>query len=102
MFVCTSMDPTAFVQQAVSHELSDFFIQSYSGVLDKRQLIGDILETHQLCQTDTIFVGDMVHDVETAHHGGIASLAVLTGYNTREELSSVSPTRIVQDYSCFV
>jgi ADP-ribose pyrophosphatase YjhB (NUDIX family) len=38
----------------------------------------------------------MQHDVETAHHGGIHSCAVLTGYNTLEQLRAAEPDLIVE------
>jgi phosphoglycolate phosphatase len=31
---------------------------------------------------ETIFVGDMQHDVDTAHSVGVFSVAVLSGYNS--------------------
>ena len=39
----------------------------------------------------------MTHDVETARHGGIASIAVLTGYNHPEILATVRPDLTVPD-----
>jgi ADP-ribose pyrophosphatase YjhB (NUDIX family) len=38
----------------------------------------------------------MEHDIETARHGGIHSCAVLTGYNTLEQLRSAKPDLIVE------
>ena len=54
-------------------------------------MIHQILEAHQLNPELTAFVGDMTHDVETARHGGITSIAVLTGYNHPEVLAALSP-----------
>ena len=49
------------------------------------------------CEPDeTLFIGDMQHDIETAHHGGIHSCAVLTGYNTLEQLRAAQPDLIVE------
>jgi ADP-ribose pyrophosphatase YjhB (NUDIX family) len=38
----------------------------------------------------------MEHDIETAQHGGIHSCAVLTGYNTLEQLRVAQPDLIVE------
>ena len=46
---------------------------------------------------ETLFVGDMEHDIETARHGGIYSCAVLTGYNTLDQLRSANPDLIVEN-----
>jgi ADP-ribose pyrophosphatase YjhB (NUDIX family) len=45
---------------------------------------------------ETLFVGDMQHDIKTARHGGIHSCAVLTGYNTLEQLRAAQPDLIVE------
>lgn len=99
IFVCTSMDTAAFEDQASSHKLDHFFQQTYSSVLNKKKLITQILQEHQLTPSETIFIGDMIHDIETAHHGEIDSLAVLTGYNTKAELESARPSYLVRNYS---
>jgi len=48
---------------------------------------------------ETLFIGDMEHDIETARHGGIHSCAVLTGYNTLEQLREAKPDLIVEHLS---
>lgn len=96
-FVLTSMDPGAFERQLDEFGLRHFFETTYSGVIDKRELIHHILKTHQLEASETAFVGDMTHDVDTARHGGIASIAVLTGYNHPEVIAGARPDITVSD-----
>lgn len=96
-FVLTSMDPTAFERQLDEFGMRQLFEATYAGVVDKRELIHHILESHGLKADETAFVGDMIHDVETARHGGIASIAVLTGYNHPEILAEVRPDITVND-----
>ncbi|MES2474380.1 MAG: HAD hydrolase-like protein [Verrucomicrobiota bacterium] len=96
-FVLTSMDTLAFERQMDDFGFRHHFEATYSGVLDKREIIHRILETHGLDPAETAFVGDMTHDVETARHGGIASIAVLTGYNHAEILAAVRPDITVPD-----
>jgi phosphoglycolate phosphatase-like HAD superfamily hydrolase/8-oxo-dGTP pyrophosphatase MutT (NUDIX family) len=96
-FVLTSMDPLAFERQLDDFGFRDLFEATYAGVLDKREVIHWILETHDLDPAETAFVGDMTHDVETARHGGVASIAVLTGYNHPEVLAAVRPDITVPD-----
>lgn len=96
-FVLTSMDRPAFERQLDAFGLRTSFEATYAGVLDKRELIHRILTTHGLDPAETAFVGDMTHDVETARHGGIASIAVLTGYQHPEILAAVRPDLTVPD-----
>jgi phosphoglycolate phosphatase len=96
-FVLTSMDSTAFERQVDAFGLRALFEATYSGVLDKREVIHGILTTHNLDPAATAFVGDMIHDVETARYGGIASIAVLTGYTPPEILARGRPDLTVPD-----
>ena len=81
----------AFKEQLEELKLVDSFEATYSGILDKRKVIGEILSSPRLTNSLTVFVGDMVHDIETAHHGKITSIGVLTGYNHREVLMEAKP-----------
>lgn len=90
-FVLTSMDPGAFERQLDEFGFREFFEATYSGVQDKRELIHWLLESNRLAPAETAFVGDMTHDVETAKWGGLASIAVLTGYNHPEVLAVAEP-----------
>lgn len=96
-FVLTSMDTLAFERQLDAFAFRPFFEATYSGVLDKREIIHEIIKSHGLDPAETAFVGDMTHDVETARHGGISSIAVLTGYNHAEILAAVRPDITVPD-----
>lgn len=96
-FVLSSMDAIAFSRQLAEFGLERHFEATYAGVLDKRHMIGQIMETHGLHPDETAFVGDMIHDVETARHAGMTSIAVLTGYNHAEVLASVRPDLTVPD-----
>lgn len=102
MFVLTSMDATAFGRQLDEFGMRHYFEETYAGVLDKRDLIHHIIETHALLKEETAFVGDMTHDVETAKHGGISSIAVLTGYHHAEVLAAVRPDITVPDLGVLV
>lgn len=99
LYILSSMDEQGFEAQAKILGLDGYFEETYAGVLDKREVIGQMMETHSMGQQDTVFVGDMTHDVETAHHAGVMSIGVLTGYNTAELLGSSEPDIMVKDLS---
>ena len=71
------------------------FEREYVRVMDKRKKIANILAENNLDAAQTIFIGDMQHDIETAHAGGVHSCGVLTGYNTAEQLAAAMPEMIV-------
>ena len=76
-----------------------FLDKPYTDVWDKRKKIHDILAENHLKPDETLFVGDMEHDIETARHGGVHSCAVLTGYNTLGQLRAAKPDLIVEHLS---
>ncbi len=99
MFILSSMDARAFDEHAKDLGVKHYFEACYAGVLDKREQIHRVLEEHHLAVDKTVFLGDMTHDVETAQHGGIGSIALLTGYQSREQLLSVTPDYLIKDLS---
>lgn len=99
MFILSSMDALAFDRHARELGVNHFFEATYAGVLDKREQIHLMIERHELDAASTVFLGDMCHDIETARHGGIASIALLTGYQSADQLSRADPDLVADDLS---
>ncbi|MEZ5326269.1 MAG: NUDIX domain-containing protein [Verrucomicrobiales bacterium] len=97
MFVLSSALEKQLREQAREAGIHNFFEHIYAGILDKREKIHEILDVHDLRPDETAFVGDMEHDIETAHSAGVLSVAVLTGYDSREALSAVEPDIMAND-----
>lgn len=97
LYVLSSMCENAFAEQVAALGLDHYFEETYAGVLDKREVIGEMMQVHGMGQGNTVFVGDMTHDVETAHHAGIMSVGVLTGYNHPSALAASEPSIMVKD-----
>jgi phosphoglycolate phosphatase-like HAD superfamily hydrolase/ADP-ribose pyrophosphatase YjhB (NUDIX family) len=95
-FILSTVHKDYFAAQAGATGFSDYLEKPYVGVWDKRQKIHEILLENGLNADETLFIGDMQHDIETARHGGVHSCAVLTGYNTLEQLRAASPDLIVE------
>jgi phosphoglycolate phosphatase len=95
-FVLSSVHPDHWAVQAEVTAFAPFIDKAFVGVWDKREKIHAILEQHQLVAHETLFIGDMQHDIETAKHGGVHSCAVLTGYNNLGQLRAASPDLIVE------
>jgi phosphoglycolate phosphatase len=85
-----------YVAQAAVNGFREFIDHPYPGVRDKRARIGEILQSLGLDPGETLFVGDMQHDMEAARMGGVRSCAVLTGYNRLEQLRASDPDLIVE------
>ena len=96
-FLLSSIKTSHFEIQGGRLGVLEDFEVAYTEVMDKREKIREILHTHSLDPRETMFVGDMVHDVETAHPGGVLDVAVLSGFDRIEKLLSAQPTIIAKD-----
>lgn len=95
VFLLSTIKRTHFEAQAGRLGVANAFEHAYVEIHDKREKIREILRVHELDPGDTIFVGDMVHDIETARHGGIRGIAVLTGFDPLEKLAAARPAAIL-------
>jgi phosphoglycolate phosphatase len=95
-FVLSSVHPDHWKAQANATQFGPFIDEAFVGVWDKREKIHAILESQGLVAQETLFIGDMQHDIETAKHGGVHSCAVLTGYNNLVQLRAAEPDLIVE------
>ena len=95
-FLLSTVHRDHFAVQSAITGFGPYLEKPYVNVWDKRQKIHEILEENGLGPDETLFIGDMQHDIETARHGGVHSCAVLTGYNTLEQLRVAEPDLIVE------
>ncbi len=92
----STMHPEHFAAQVRVNHFDEFLDHPYLGIWDKRGKIREILQAHGLDPKETIFVGDMVHDIEAARHGGVCSVAVLTGYTRAAALRAAGADLMVE------
>ncbi|HEY5894523.1 MAG TPA: dihydroneopterin aldolase [Chthoniobacterales bacterium] len=97
LFVLSTITPSLWDEQAKRFGIGDFFEHAYTGIPDKRRKIAEVLKMHGLEPGETLFAGDMVHDIQTAKSAGILSVALLTGFDTAEKLASANPDLIARD-----
>jgi phosphoglycolate phosphatase-like HAD superfamily hydrolase/ADP-ribose pyrophosphatase YjhB (NUDIX family) len=98
-FLLSTVHADHFKAQCRVTGFDTFLEKPYTDVWDKRKKIHEILAENNLKPGETLFIGDMEHDIETARHGGVHSCAVLTGYNTLEQLRAAQPDLIVEHLS---
>jgi phosphoglycolate phosphatase-like HAD superfamily hydrolase/ADP-ribose pyrophosphatase YjhB (NUDIX family) len=98
-FLLSTVHADHFKAQCRVTGFDAFLEKPYTDVWDKRKKIREILAENNLMPGETLFIGDMEHDIETAKHGGVHSCAVLTGYNTLAQLREARPDLIVEHLS---
>ncbi len=95
-FLLSTVSEEHYATQAAKTGFGQYIDKPYLGVWDKRKKIHEILESNGLVSGETVFIGDMEHDIETAKHGGVRSCAVLTGYNKMHQLKAAEPDVLVE------
>jgi len=70
-FLLSTIHRDHFAAQSASTGFDQFLDHPYIEIWDKRTKILEILQKHELNADETLFIGDMQHDIETARHGGI-------------------------------
>jgi phosphoglycolate phosphatase len=94
--VLSTLPQPYYEAQSVLNGLGSLIDHPFPGVHDKRLRIAEILGSLGLQPGETLFIGDMQHDIDAAHHGGVWSCAVLTGYNRLDQLRASHPDLIVE------
>jgi phosphoglycolate phosphatase len=94
--VLSTVPQPYYAAQSTLNGLGALIDHPYPGVRDKRLHISEILRSLGLRPVETLFIGDMQHDIDTARQGGVWSCAVLTGYNRLDQLRASHPDLIVE------
>lgn len=95
LFVLSSVRSIYLLGQAKQTGLAPFFDALYGGAVDKRQALPRLLAEQRLDPKETMFVGDMEHDIEAARSAGVWSCAILTGYRKTRHLKAARPDLLV-------
>ena len=95
-FLLSTVHSAHWAAQVALNGFDKFIDRPYLRVMDKRTKIGELLVENKLAANETMFIGDMQHDIDTAKHGGVFSCAVLTGYNRLDQLRASEPDLIVE------
>ena len=96
LFLLSSIHSFHYPKQAERTGFGGYFERVYIQVMDKRNQIGELLADNSLDPSETMFIGDMPHDVETAKCGKVWSCAVLTGFTPLEQLRNSNPDLLVE------
>ncbi len=97
VYLLSTIHSRHWERQAARLDVARYFRKAYTGAIDKRGVIGDLLREHGAVPGETLFVGDMRHDVDTARSAGVLAAAVLTGYDSLEKLKRSQPDHLFRD-----
>ena len=100
IFLLSAVKRAHFDDQAATmgYDVSAF-TEIGTEIRDKREELPQMLGRHGLSASETMMIGDMVHDIDAAEAAGVRSVAVLTGYDSKERLVSTDPDVMVRNLS---
>ncbi|MCC6347620.1 MAG: HAD family hydrolase [Nitrospirales bacterium] len=97
MAILSSHPQEKLEQEVRGFGLQGWFIAVHGSVHDKTGAIRGILETADFLSSETVYIGDMTHDMEAGKGAEVLTIGVTWGYQTREKLSSCTPDFLVDD-----
>jgi len=96
-YLFSTMRPSLLVAEVARHGIGHLVDGMFGGIVDKGEAIGPILTELAVRADHTLFLGDMVHDIEAAQGAGVRSGAVATGYSHRERLAAATPDYLFEN-----
>lgn len=103
LYLATSK-PWAYAGKILDHfNMSLYFSHIHGSELDgtrdyKEELIGYIIDQHQLDYRQTLMIGDRHYDIDGAKHNRVCSVGVTYGYGSLEEITQAAPDAICHDH----
>ena len=75
----------------------EYFSKIYEDIPDKEEAIGSVMSEMRFDPEQTVYIGDMIHDVKAGKKAKIKTAVVLTGYQPREMLEKEDPDYVLKD-----
>lgn len=95
-FLLSTIHRDHYAAQAAATGFDQLLERPYLEAWNKKEWIHRVLSENGLEASETMFIGDMEHDIETAHHAGVYACAVLTGYTHSDRLRASRPHVVVE------
>ncbi len=93
----SSHPQTELVAEAKEYDVERYFEAMYGSAKDKAQTIICSAAAHSVPLKEMIYVGDATSDIKKAKEAGVKSVAITTGYHTKERLMIEKPDYIIDN-----
>ncbi|MEW6535908.1 MAG: HAD family hydrolase [Candidatus Auribacterota bacterium] len=95
----TILSSHSFVSREIERYFpgKNYFSKVYEDIPDKRTCIHNLLDEMEFDPMHTYYVGDMEHDIITGKLAGVRTIALTTGYRTKEMLEPLEPDHILDN-----
>lgn len=99
MIVISAHPKSKLMKEASSYGIDSLFQEINAGIHDKAETIQEILERNYFQPQETLYVGDMTHDIDAGKKVGVKTVAIGWGYQTKRKLMESSPDYYIADIS---
>lgn len=91
LFLYSTVKMELLEKMCVDLGIRKYFTAVGGSIKDKEKGLPGFVRRHGMSPSETIFVGDMEHDVRAAKKSGVWSGAMLCGYHSQERLLNLKP-----------
>ncbi len=84
------------LEEEVTHcGIHDLFVKMKGSSHNKKNDVFDLIKKCNFLPNETMFVGDMAHDIDTGKHANLKTAALCGGYELREKLAQANPDHLI-------
>ena len=91
MIVVSGVPEKKIQIEAKQYQVETYFHKIYGSVYDKIDIVREALSRHDFSPEQTLYVGDMDHDIHAGKASGLKTAASSWGYHTRSRLEGENP-----------
>ncbi len=99
MIIISSHPHDKLIQEANEYGFYDYFQEINGSIHNKTEAISDILQKNNFDPKQTLYIGDMTHDVDAGKSAGVTTIALSSGYQSAEKLSESNPDYLISNIS---
>ncbi len=97
LVIMSSGSQEKIIADAKRYRVFDYFQEINGNILDKAKVITEILQRNNFQPEETIYVGDMSHDIKAGKKGGVVSIGISWGHKPKEMLEAANPDYLISD-----
>ncbi|MBS3162648.1 HAD family hydrolase [Candidatus Woesearchaeota archaeon] len=97
MIIINSHPQEKLIKEAKNYKVQNLFKEINGSVADKTEIIHEILKRNKFNNTETVYVGDMTHDIDAGKKAEVTTIAIGWGYETKEKLMQAQPNYYIEN-----
>lgn len=80
-----------------NYKFQNYFIDVNGSVYNKVEAITEVIRRNNFKPEETIYIGDMTHDIDAGKKAGVITVVVSYGYQSKEKLLEKNPDFLIEN-----